>query len=1771
MRATTQYIENPIYVKIAQIYLIESLGMKQSPEVTGGSGFTFEDKVIAIYFSDLLAENSVSGFPSCIIDNVALQQANSGHPLDDIIVEGKTKDGDTVCVSLQAKRSLTISSSKSNTDFRDIIVKAYETMQKPDFQNDKERLGCVIEEYTNQESKRNLKYLCDTARSYCSVEPFIKQLANLSQSHQNIFDDIRNILKAYLNKEDVDTEAYQLARHFIMLELEVMSEGANDEKHAINNLRNCLHPDDSDRAFELWNRLQVIANEAKGRAAKLDHATLLSKLYGAFRFKGARSLQSTLEHLESQANSTLKDISNQIAGVAIHRTESVEKIEAQLKQHQCVQIIGAPGVGKSAIFRALAERYLAQGPILVLKSDRLEGTGWTSYAQASGLGRCDLEKLLTEIACAGFPILFIDGLDRVETTQQSIIRDILNTIFSSFFLKAQWKIVASLRDNGVEALRTWLPNEFFESSIATTEVMEFNEDEAKELANAKPQLRSLLFHEDEFVRGIARRPFFANILSRTVQAGNIETPKSEIDLINDWLDSYGVEADAVCNVLIELAKRGAETLGRLIAIDNMDSGILRKLKNDAVLKDIKKRHFVAFSHDIFFEWSFFQLLVRKNEAWIEELKIVREPPALGRVVELLSQEKYIQNENWEKTLNELEQSELRSQWTRSWLLGPLSLPGFLSNSENFTRCIFNDTKRLTKLAVWFQAEKAQPNPFVLDGTIEVGNVSRVELIRIADQIAWPANIRLWRNLCLWLLNQVDVLPKEAIPYILTIFEIWQYQFNRTTNNVSEPILIALQTWLIDIEDRFHSETFEYDPGDWKGIANIGKLARRLRDILLLSASLIPEFMQEYLVRMQGRKTLRKDVFSQLLSYSGPLSRACAKDFVDLVLVELKNELPEEKAKRESARRFWSGFSQHDRENLALNESERKFFPAAPTREPFASLFYINPSEGLRLVRELTNHAITAWRQFSAFNGITPIPLTLNFPWGKQSFWGDKHVYLWFRRLLVPDVLASALMALENWAFSEIENGRDADDVIKDILFGQESCAVLGIAVTIMLASHKVSYTTLPLAVCQHIWQWDINRYALDATGSHANFMGFRDKDKHFEALQHSNNRSIRQADVRCLTPLFILNRDVELSRAAQIAIQAFPENLPFGSEEERQDQAHIASLLHAAKYWAEEGKPENCVITPTEVDSQYKIEVHNPKAKEPEVILAQERQAELFSLLRPLSWVQKCLKYKVLDPSLSLKEAIKEAQRLDSVALFEVLFTFHMGDGQRQAVVAGIAAIALSYPSDLTKEELDWARDVILRAAATPEQSDIIPESELPYHPCLYAVYGCAALAQNPNTAYEAKCQLIRLMGHPYEQIKIEAARSGLNLVNIDFEFSYFVLDTWLKLTIVEIPIDNTRIFDSGESLYKSHAEKIISNALDAFAKSQTPKALNPFPDPWVFSPPRFQGLVIGDQEPVLEPIWHGSNIWVRYNLIARILEKFPVEQFMLNSQYRESFLGFCDDMLHWFLERIQPHWERNGEKGDKGSSFADNSWLFEFLLPRFLACVSQYLSVSEVQNLILTPIFVLQGDAAISFIKDFIDSLSRLMMDSKTVATSTIPTIQACIDWVLKGKGWQMARERDGEPYGRYLPEVIEIMFFVQVKEKADKSARFANDDWSEIGIILPIIKSIMIEIGDIPSVIGAFLTLCERAITAFPSEIFIDLILHAVKKQPGIPIGWLGTTIPERIATLIQVLGERDQVKADSSLAKSMLEILDLLVDMGDRRAAALQKSELFRNIRN
>ena len=500
-----------------------------SPELTGGAGFTFEDRVAAMYLAAVLAESVPIGLLAGRAIKVELQRAAFGQPMDDLIVTARLQDDSHGLLAMQVKRALTVSPADSNADFRDVVRRAWSTIRGTGFRSGVDRVGAVTGSIA-EGRKRALRDVCEWARLSPTAEDFESRFVPdaSGEAHRHVRESFTVALKA-AGAAFTPADLHRLLASFVIVSLDLLHEGASDEAHAINLLGRCLVPTDAARSGDLFGRLTELARDASGRAGQFTRTILIHQLRGRFRLVAAPSFHGDLARLNEEALRGLAEIEDSISGLHVPRTRVLGEIEAVLKVRRFVQVTGLPGSGKSVVLRTLVQRAASAGTVLFLKADRLQGRGWNEYATGIGLHSTSLATLLAEIAAAGTPTLFIDGLDRVEVEDRPIVNDILNLLAEASELR-DWRVVATVRDNGMEPLRTWLSPKWLAGGASNVNVAPLNDEEANAVATAHPSLRPLLVGSDP-LRELMRRPFFLSVAARLSAGQSFAT---EADLIEAW-------------------------------------------------------------------------------------------------------------------------------------------------------------------------------------------------------------------------------------------------------------------------------------------------------------------------------------------------------------------------------------------------------------------------------------------------------------------------------------------------------------------------------------------------------------------------------------------------------------------------------------------------------------------------------------------------------------------------------------------------------------------------------------------------------------------------------------------------------------------------------------------------------------------------------------------------------------------------------------------------------------------------------------------------------------------------------------------------------------------------------------------------------------------------------------------------------------------------------------------------------------------------------------
>ncbi|WP_404418751.1 NACHT domain-containing protein [Brevundimonas vesicularis] len=1753
--------------------------MPASPELTGGAGFTFEDTVVAYYLASLLGEHTARGTGAATVKEVRVQRGALGEPLDDVIVESED-GGEGSTLSIQVKRSFIFADRESNAVFQDVVARILETIAKASFRHGRDRVGIATDE-VDLGAYRHIRTLCDWARDSATARDFHVRVAKpgfAAETKRALVAAIRSALARASGAPAGDEEVFQVFRHLVVMRFELLGEGAADADLVLDRIRGVLRTDAVGDGGDVWTGLRVIAREAAGEAGSFVRSNLVERVGRGDRFTPGRFWAAELDHVRAEARLALSTIRRTVDGVTLDRDDLVDEINRRLQADRVVQIVGAPGSGKSALLARYATMAADRGSVLALRADRLSPGGWPAYARALGLTGVDPRPILREIAAAGDCVLVIDAIDRVRREDRQIVQEVLDAVLTEPTLRT-WRVLVTLRDGAWSDVGRWATAL---GALATSrvEVTPLTDQEATDLSEVRPGLAPLLFGAPA-VQEISRRPFFLDVLATAIGDGGDPIPSSEAELLSAWWRGGGYDAEGAVRarrqeVLLALASASAANLGRDAPVRGLDHDAIESLKADDILKDAEPGHTVSFRHDIFFEWAFTHRLVSAGADWLQAVVEAGEPPALGRPVELLSQLRFDADRAWAAQLDRLEAAHSRSQWRRSWMMAPLSSPRFEERASTFTAAFFvlGDSSRLRQLLTWFQAVRTRPGKG-LDGLPPYDALSSTDRIRLADMMAEPADYRAWRRLLDWLLAQQGQVPVSLWPTVLTLAEIWQSALTRIPNTTTEGLVALEEHWLLALEAHQNPTEPRTLPGRFGGMDHNAQdqFADRLRTQIFRAALAYPDPTIRYLRALDGSRRGGRHVWRSVMESAAWVAKAAPALLVDAFLAEMLETLPKEKLRlelesdrqrRDEALKHPAGSRErsllmpsflggmvdhHDWDKLSLDRRADLFYPPSPQTEPFNALFRHAPGEALRLVKSIADHAVSSWLELHDLDpedGGTPVPLVLAFPWGLETFWGGEREYVAFRAAFAPPMLEAALMALEDWAFREQEGGRDVDEILSDVLKGTRHNAFLGIAAALAVTTNRASATTLPLISSQRLWNWDVRRLVKIDHDSSFNILGSRPGTPAAIALQRANQRPCRKTDIRQIAILFALSSDDTLRRPFLAAASTFSAEGGLDLEEERQDDALMDDRRRTAEIWARMGDPAHYRMR--EAEDGIEIAFEPPPIEDETVIEQEAARGSMFRWMRLETWAADRMGVRPAGPDMTLDEAISEARALDAPDLFEVRWETGSLEEIRRAGVAGVAAAVLADDAFEAAEVLAWAADVTFRAAATPLPNDgmTVPETTLSFHPLNYVPAALAGMIRRDLDQPAALRDLLGLVTHPLIEASASAAGEIYALGDHHPALAKAALCLALSLSIRS---DLSRRYwgdRDGARAVRQQALQAATVHAFAVAFEDAEPTLPVLPIPLASEDAEDEDWGDEGEEALTSETMLDTGFLSAHLPPLLILGRTPEGAAILRP--------VALNLLAWTVAKL-----RTLSRGDRDASRL-HRWRFDVM--NWMARVAAGDPDIDPVGDIVAPAAALNDAPFCALMMPFVSVVvGNRVCDAKTLDPRAIE-IMSAVATRLAG----LTKTRRGDlPDEAHL--LIQDLLCIGVTD-APASRRFANGDWRDLPMVLPVSTTLFDGLAELPGFVAIWLRFVEAARTTYPIDLFADQLTEAfARESPRNPLSAAG--LHPRIGSLIQFIIDRDEAPAPETQDK-LLRILDVLVDAGDRRAASLQQSESFRGRR-
>ena len=1306
-----------------------------SPYSSGGGGIHLEARVAASCLAAILCEASIRGLPGQFATRVLSQRADFDDSLDDLIIEGVRSDGRKTRLDLQVKNKLTF--TKNDAEWVDVLRRAWSTVSKDDFDAAAQRVGVAIG-VLNARVEQHYQSIFKWAEESADATHFFARIEKGDYSHkdkQAFVATIKAVVTEHINRTPSDDEIWHLLKVFVIVHYDFQSATVSrDAEHVVDRLKGVLTPEHRGEAGGIWDQLVAKAGEMIPVGGGATRATLAQALSSKdFHIGPVPSFWKDIHSLELESRRALNDIKSDIHGLKLHRSTSYLNVRAALAKARLVQIDGEPGTGKSAILKEIAEECARNGPVLVLKDARIRAHGWSTHAHELGVS-ADVAALLREFACAGEPIFFIDGIDKVtDPAVQLTVNDIIRSIANDESLAA-WRVLVTIREQNLKHLETWLDSEAIKKlPIRTIAVKPLEDAELQVVAETFPRLRPLVTQPGNS-DVILRRPFFLNALLTLANAkGAGKLPATEVELLNLWWEMGGSDrvdfspAQHRRNLLIALAEALCKAPNAGVPIRTLPPEPLAELQSAGVVRDKELGHSVVFTHDIYEEWALCEYLVGQQSNIPGLLKTAREPDILIRPMQLLGAyvlETGASPEPWKALLTNTADTSLRPVWQRTVLTSCLQSTQTTLLLQKLTGDLFaNDGEQLRKLLLAMTTIEVLPNPLFLNAQL-TPDLEPDERARYAHMMAIP-KVLTWVRFLGWLMPRIDSLPASLIMDVVPAFKTWQDAFAGQNVRYCRQIGEICYGWLKEIEQCAHPKDFRHYRSAFDGALKGKDAEKSIRAVFLASGGDVPTLATEYL---QARAADRKHAHmftDEILKNCGALMRHLPSQFVDYLLAVLLEDPKDDP--------LWARSSIDDDLGIA---DHREFYPASPVQPPFLNLLKLHPDEGLRLIRGMCNHAMSAWRKGcqrgrSWSEPVTPIPVSVAFPWGKQTFWGDGRVYHWFRAVWGNHAIKSALMALEQWALERLDKDAPFEEIFRKVVEGNESVAVLGIGVSLCLAQPEKSLQcALPLVTCPYLWGWDIERFMYDQTPT--NTMGNWHLDRYLlSAVRDLNQRPHRKQDIRQLVTYFVCSGEAALVDAFTKSVRAFPDNLPLSYEEEKASADHIAALREKMKLFAEQADPQYFRAAQTKDGKHIQVWSEPPSLQKEQYKEQQRRHIQLNEYLSVGLWANKSLESGDIDERFSIADALAKVRGWDAPDLFDIP-SDEIDHRHRASAVVGTAFVVARHctPENWTAELGAWCLDIFERAATGPESANSlnIRMALLFMHPAVYAAHGYSAL-----------------------------------------------------------------------------------------------------------------------------------------------------------------------------------------------------------------------------------------------------------------------------------------------------------------------------------------------------------------------------------------------------------------------------------------------------------
>jgi energy-coupling factor transporter ATP-binding protein EcfA2 len=988
----------------------------------------------------------------------------------------------------------------------------------------------------------------------------------------------------------------------------------------------------------------------------------------------------------------------------INHSRIIHEIWDFIETYKVVLVTGDPGVGKSALLKNFFSILPNDTPFFAFKAEDFNVPHIDKVFNNIGL-RVSFLQLNAHLPSKPCKIVFVDGIEKLLEISQDAFIQFLQIISDD----PSWRLIATCRTYAVEELRQSF---FFQENVTPIiyRILPFSDNELRTVTQKVPALVPLL--ENSRLKKLLSIPFYLHQICKI----HWENAEQIYDLTEKtleqalWKSVIEKGSDDRRRCFIDIAVRRAKKMHLFVSSGTWSDNILKALVDDEVLKKRLEPRGYAPAHDVFEDWALTRFIDETFEEFEESptdfFEAIGHEPAMRRSFRLWLAKRI--DEPAYSCISLFITNVLRDEMLAQYWKDEVITAVLLSqNSEHyFTHqpqellkdegTLLKRIIRILRTACW------EPDEYLLKFT---GTLLKDEKNILSTVLLTPSGSG-WSNVIKFVYHHLDKINSEDWVMISGLLRDWSQGIKDgrpLPEGAREAGLLALH--LLEIPRERYNPQLQTE------------LCRVVVKVAQVLRSEISNLVDQYLEDPERHRTHYFTEFIQRVLDFPDGTAMCQYLPETVVKIALQTWLlPHERVDNE----YHTDIEYHF--DLAHHASH--YFPASGTQGPFASLLHFHPQIALRLILTLCNHAIEGYinssliemrppqisdprfkNLISSFNEedhLVQVTIILN---DHQTItqWGNPRLWRLYRGTSVgPDVLQSALMALENWLLRQLEAKQDVFAIFEKLLEESNSVAITAVLVSVATAyPHAFGEQVLPLFRTREFFRWDLQRYMHETEVEQLLKIHFTGtsfspaKEIHNTERQRSKNYEHRKFH---LENLVLKLQFTSLRESISNIIDDFKNALPIPEEQGEEEKTWRIILkrmdLREYQFQIDKTQPKIQLIqTEPEKDIQEFQEQDRPKI---------EKHWRFVNLL---TWGR--MKFTNERSSQEIysnwQEALAEAQELSA-------YLQDNSNNEDARLHAGgpvyVAAVCLrDYCNELTDEQKGWCAEQIIEAVGVEMNS----------------------------------------------------------------------------------------------------------------------------------------------------------------------------------------------------------------------------------------------------------------------------------------------------------------------------------------------------------------------------------------------------------------------------------------------------------------------------------